>query len=194
MILFCFCCVRFLCYIIMILLLYPSTFRLHMLKTFMLKDAIKARFSQALQENNQLAMNLILLLLTAINDREKILSDRDEGRSLDDEDILSMLQTMIEQRKQSMTLYEQEGRLDMAEEEAKENLILESFMPKILDETQTRHAVEQVIQELGANSIKDVKKTITELHRRYPKEMNFVLACHLVKRALKCNIDSHELS
>lgn len=157
----------------------------------MLKESIQVAFSGSLQEDNQLAISLISLLLTAINDREKALIDQGGSGILDDEEIMSMIQTMIEQRQQSMMLYEQEGRLDMAEEEAEENRILQSFMPKVLDEVQTRHAVEQVIQELGAHGIKDVKKTINELHRRYPKEMNFSLACSMVKQALKCHVNNY---
>jgi uncharacterized protein YqeY len=95
-----------------------------------------------------------------------------------------MLQTMIKQRREAIALYEQGGRLELAEQEREEIGIIETFLPKQFDDAEVRKAVADVIAEIGATSIKDMGRTMAELRSRYAGQMDFGKASGYVKEVL----------
>ena len=118
------------------------------------------------------------------------LKDRDiEARGLgkepiSDEEILSLLQKMIKQRTESAGVYEQGGRPELAANERAEIAIIESFLPKQMDEAETQAAIEAAIAETGAAGPKDMGKVIGALKGAYVGRMDFGKASGLVKAAL----------
>jgi uncharacterized protein YqeY len=91
---------------------------------------------------------------------------------------------MIRQRRESIALYEQGGRLELAQQEAEEITIIESFLPKQLSAAEIEQAAKAVIGELGSSSIKDMGRTMATLKQRYAGQMDFAKAGAMVKSLL----------
>lgn len=148
---------------------------------------MRERFSTALKEamraKNERAVSTIRLMMAALKDREIAARGRGED-GVSEAEILGMLQTMVKQRREAIDLYEKGGRCELAEQEREEIAIIESFLPKALNEEETRSAVGAVISELGADSLKQMGAVMTELRARYPGQMDFGRASMLVKDQL----------
>jgi uncharacterized protein len=124
------------------------------------------------------------LILAALKDRDIAARTKGNGGEIDDAAILVMLQSMIKQRRESITLYEQGGRLELAEQEREEIEVIERFMPAQMDEDAIAEAVKAVIDELGAASLKDMGRAMGALKERFSGEMDFSKASALVKDRL----------
>ena len=98
--------------------------------------------------------------------------------------ILSVLQTMVRQREEAIVLYEQGGRDELARQEAEEIDVIQSFLPRQMSEDETAQAVSALIAEIGAESIKDMGRTMALLKQRYAGMMDFGQASAVVKTAL----------
>jgi len=145
-----------------------------------LNDALK----DALRTQDHAAITTLRLILTAIRDRDIAARVRGNTEGVSDREILDLLRTMIRQRRESIALYEQGGQLDLVEAEEAEIDVIQRFLPKQLDEGETRGAVRQVIDDLGAAGLKDVGRTMAELRTRYPGQMDFAKASGMVKKEL----------
>jgi uncharacterized protein YqeY len=98
--------------------------------------------------------------------------------------VVDVLQKMAKQRRESITLYEQGGRQELADAEKAELLVIEEFLPQQMGEDETRAAIEAIKAELGASSIKDMGKVIAELKARHGTQLDMGKASGLVKAAL----------
>ena len=141
-----------------------------------LKDAMKAK--------DDVAVRTLRLILAALKDRDIAARTRGNMDGIGDDEILGLLQTMIRQRRESITLYEQGGRVDLVEQEKAEIAVIECFLPQQMSEEEVKAAVDAVIAEIGASSIKDMGRTMAELRSRYAGQMDFAKAGALVKAAL----------
>ena len=103
---------------------------------------------------------------------------------IDETQILGMLQTMVKQREESIGQYEQGGRLEMVEQEREEIAIITGFLPPRLDEAAMEDVIGSVMAELGADSIKDMGRTMAALRERYAGQMDFGKASAVVKSRL----------
>jgi len=95
-----------------------------------------------------------------------------------------MLQTMIRQRRDSIKLYEQGGRLELAEQEQEEIEIIQEYLPRQLGEDEIAIAVGSVIEEVGASALKDMGKVMSALRERYSGQMDFGRASKIAKQRL----------
>jgi uncharacterized protein YqeY len=125
----------------------------------------------------------VRLIQAAIKDKDIEARGAGRGQATDDE-ILALLQKMIKQRQESMAIYDQNGRPELAQQEREEAEIVASFLPKQMDETETRAAIEAAIAESGAASMKDMGKVIGVLRGKYAGQMDFGKASALVKEML----------
>ena len=141
-----------------------------------LKDAMKAK--------EQCATATLRLILAALKDRDIAARGNGESELVGEDQILELLQKMIRQRRESIEAYQKGGRDDLVAKEEDEIQVIERFLPKPLSETETREAVEGVISELAASTIKDMGKVMGALKQRYPGRMDFGKASALVKQAL----------
>jgi hypothetical protein len=91
---------------------------------------------------------------------------------------------MIKQRRESITLYEQGGRPELAEKERGEIAIIERFLPKQLSEVELEQAVKDTIAAIGAHGIKDMGRTMAALKERYAGQMDSAKSSQVVKRLL----------
>ncbi|MBK4720223.1 GatB/YqeY domain-containing protein [Azospirillum sp. YIM DDC1] len=150
----------------------------------MLRTRLNEALKQAMLAKNQRAVSTVRLILAALKDRDIAARSRGVTDGIDEAEILSMLQTMIKQRGESIKLYEQGGRLELAEQEREEITIIEGFLPKQMSEEEVAAAVKTVVDEIGATCIKDMGKVMAELKTRYAGQMDFSKVSGTVKQQL----------
>ncbi|WP_119679047.1 GatB/YqeY domain-containing protein [Indioceanicola profundi] len=152
----------------------------------MLRTRLNEALKEAMRAKDQRATATLRLILAALKDRDIAARGRGVTEGIDDAELLSMLQTMVKQRRESIQLYEQGGRLELAQQEQEEIAVIEGFMPKQLDETETRAAISALVEETGATGIKDMGRVMAELRSRYAGQMDFAKASGYVREKLAC--------
>jgi uncharacterized protein YqeY len=124
------------------------------------------------------------LILAKLKDQDIAARPRGVTDGIPDEEILQMLQSMIKQRRESIALYEQGGRQELADQERDEIAVIERFLPRQMDEADTRAAIGAAIAATGAAGVKDMGKVMAELRARHAGQMDFGKASALVKGML----------
>ena len=149
-----------------------------------LRDSIKQGLVEATKSQDKRRMATLRLIQAALKDRD--IAGRTEGRDagVSDAEILDVLSRMVKQRRESAGIYEEAGRMELAQQEKEEIEIIESFLPKQLSDAETASAVEAVIKETGAASIKDMGRVMGELKKRHAGQMDFARAGAIVKEKL----------
>ena len=150
----------------------------------MIRERLNDRLRSAMKGREKRAVSTVRLILAAIKDRDIAARGKGDSDEISDQEILQVLQTMVRQRHESISLYEQGGRLELAEQETEEIVIIESFLPERLDEAATTEAIRTVVGEIGASSIKDMGRTMAILRERYAGQIDFAKASAVVKAQL----------
>ncbi|WP_119459124.1 GatB/YqeY domain-containing protein [Rhodospirillaceae bacterium SYSU D60014] len=145
-----------------------------------LNDALKA----AMKAKDQRSTSTLRLILAALKDRDIAARSRGNTEGIGDDEIIDMMQKMIRQRRDSITLYEQGGRTELAQQESEEIDIIQGFLPQQMDMAESQAAVDQAIADVGAASIKDMGRVMASLKERYAGRMDFAKAGTLVKQKL----------
>ena len=150
----------------------------------MMRERITDDLKTSMKSKDSCRVSTLRLILAALKDRD--IAARGEGgdQEIDETQILDMLGKMIRQRHDSVKLYEEAGRLDLAQQEAREIAVIEEYLPKQLDEGEIDQAVRDMIRELGANSVKDMGRTMAALKETYGGCMDFSRARTIVKASL----------
>ncbi|MBW7851106.1 MAG: GatB/YqeY domain-containing protein [Rhodospirillales bacterium] len=145
-----------------------------------LNDSLKA----AMLAKDARTVSTVRLILAALKDRD--IAGRTKGQTdgISDDEILQMLQSMMKQRRESIALYEQGGRLELAQQEAEEIEIIERFLPKQLTDEELAQSVADTIAELGAGGLKDMGRVMATLRERFAGRMDFAKASAVAKRQL----------
>ncbi len=145
-----------------------------------LNDALKT----SLKEKKERAVSTIRLVLASLKDRD--IAARSSGNldGISDDEILKLLQSMVKQRNESISLYEKGGRLELAEQEREEIEVIKSFLPAQMSDAEIEAAVDALIKETGAESIKDMGRIMSGLRESYAGKMDFAKAGALVKQRL----------
>ncbi|MCJ2098202.1 GatB/YqeY domain-containing protein [Methylobacterium sp. E-046] len=149
----------------------------------MLRARLTTEMKEAMKAGDKDKLATVRMIQAALKDKD--IEARGLGKEpTSDEEILSLLQKMIKQRNESATVYEQGGRPELAATERAEIAIIEGFLPKQMDESETKAAVEAAILETGAAGPKDMGKVISALKGAFAGRMDFGKASGLVKAAL----------
>lgn len=149
----------------------------------MLRQRFTDAQKEALKGGDKRRLGTVRLIQAALKDKDIEARGAGKGQATDEE-ILGLLQKMIKQRQESLAIYEQAGRQELAAQEREEAEIIQSFLPKQMDEAETREAIEAAIAGTGAASIKDMGKVIEALRGEYAGRMDFAKASGLVKEML----------
>ncbi len=149
-----------------------------------MREEIKDALKEALKAQDKRRMATIRLMQAAIKDRD--IAARTEGADtlVSDDDILAILAKMIKQREESAVTYENAGRAELATQEREEIAVIKSFMPTQLTDEEVEAAAAEVVEELGAESLKDMGRCMGELKKRYAGRMDFGKAGAVVKGKL----------
>lgn len=150
----------------------------------MLRQRLSDALKDALKSKDQVGVSTIRLILAALKDRDIAARSKGNMDGIGEDEILGLLQGMIKQRQESIGLYEKGGRLELAEQEKNEIVVIERFLPKQMSEAEMAAAVREAIKEAGAQSIKDMGKVMAALKSRHAGQMDFSKASALVKQTL----------
>lgn len=149
----------------------------------MLRDDIKAATISAMKAGEKDRTAALRLIGAKIKDRD-IETRTGKAPDNDDDLVTEVLQKMAKQRRESITMYEEGGRQELADQEKAELAVIEEFLPAMMDEATTKAAIEAVKADTGAESIKDMGRVMGELKKRHGAELDMGLASALVKAAL----------
>jgi uncharacterized protein YqeY len=149
----------------------------------MIRDTIKAAQISAMKAGDKPRLAAVRLILAKLKDKDIELRT---ASSLPDDDVLvvDVMQKMIKQRRESITLYVQGGRQELADIEQAELAIIEEFLPAQMSEDEVKAAIEATKTELGASSLKDMGRVVAELKARHGQSLDMGKASALVKAAL----------
>jgi len=147
-----------------------------------LRDAITAQMKEAMKGGDKTRVGALRLIMAALKDRE--IEARGAGAALAPADEMALLAKMVKTRQESLAIYEQAGRTDLASQERAEIAVINEFLPKQMDEAAVKAAAEAAIAEIGAASIKDMGKVVGALKAKYPGQMDFGKASAIVKGLL----------
>ena len=148
----------------------------------MLRDAISTQMKEAMKGGEKTRVGALRLIMAALKDRE--IEARGSGAALSPADEMALLAKMVKTRQESLAIYEQAGRTDLAEQERAEINVINEFLPKQMDEAAVEAAAKAAIAEVGAASVKDMGKVVGALKAKYPGQMDFAKASAIVKGLL----------
>ena len=129
-------------------------------------------------------ISALRLVIASIKDRDIIAKGKGNDTGINDEEIISLLQTMIKQRKSSIDMYLEGKREDLAKKEQNEIEIISKFLPKQLSKEEINNIIDMTIKSCEASSMKDMGKVINLLKKKHNGEMNFGDVSKIVKSKL----------
>lgn len=150
----------------------------------MLRDDLKNAMKSAMKDRRTAELATIRLILAAIKDRDIAAREHGQHDGVDDDAIRGLLQKMIKQRGESIALYEQGGRLELAQSEQAEVDVIRSFLPAPMDAAQTEAAVDAAIDQVGASGIKDMGKVMAALKQQHAASLDAQMAASVAKKRL----------
>jgi uncharacterized protein YqeY len=137
-----------------------------------------------MRAKNERKVGTVRLIIAALKDRDIAARGKGNADGIGDDEIAQMLQSMIKSRRESIVLYEQGGRVELAEQEREEIAIIETFLPQQMSEAEVEAAIKAAIAEAGAKSIKDMGKVMAALKARHAGQMDFAKASAATKALL----------
>ena len=149
-----------------------------------LREKINQQFNTALKNKNKTLVSTLRLIVAAIKERD--IANRKGGKKeeVKDQEIIKVLQKMKKQRQDSASLYEKGGRQELLNVEKAEIEVIDTFLPKQLNEEETKKICKEIIESIGASSIKDMGKIMGSLKQKYSDSIDFSKANTIIKGLL----------
>lgn len=149
----------------------------------MLRENLQNALKNAMKEKNMPEVSAVRMIIAGM--KEKDVDARGKGRpEADDSELLAMMQTMIKQRMESIKMYNDGNRADLAAKEQAEISVIERFMPQQLSADETLAVIKKAISETEAASMKDMGKVMAVLKAKYAGQIDFGSASGLIKTLL----------
>ncbi len=150
----------------------------------MLRSQFTEALKTAMKAKDVRTTATLRLILAALKDRDIAARTKGDGGEIDAAAILSMLQSMIKQRRDSIEAYTKGGRNELADQEAQEIEVIERFLPEQLGDEEMTNAVNGVIEAVGAESLKEMGAVMAKLREDFAGQMDFGKASGIVKKRL----------
>ena len=150
----------------------------------MLRDQFTDALKTAMREKDQRRLSTVRMILAKLKERDIEARAKGNAEGIPDAEIQQMLQGMVKQRRESIALYEQGGRPELAQQEGEEIAVIEGFLPKQMSDSELEAAVKAAIADAGAASVKDMGKVMAVLKERHAGQMDFSKASAAVKKQL----------
>ena len=148
-----------------------------------LKKQIEDKLNEALKAKDKNTYPTLRLIVSAMKDAE--IAGRSKGqKEIKDSDIVSILKKMIKQRNESCEVYKKAGRTELLESETKEINVINIFLPKQLNEEETKKICEEAINSVGASSMKDMGKVMGVLRSQHADTLDFSKVSGIIKGLL----------
>lgn len=151
----------------------------------MIRERLSNDLKEAIKAKESTRVSTLRLILAAVKDRDIAARSEDTTDGVPDTEILAILGKMIKQRQESARIYEEAGRLDLAEQEVAETDVIRAYLPRQMSGAEIEAAVGAVIAETGAASVRDMGKVMGLLKTRYAGKMDFGVAGAAVKSAFR---------
>lgn len=149
-----------------------------------IRNQINADLKQALKAKDSERLGTLRLINAAIKDRDIEARGQGATEGVDDAGLLVIMARMVKQRQESARVYEEGGRLELAEKELSEIKIIEDYLPKQLSDAEVDAAISEAIAETGASSLRDMGKVMAVLKTKFTGQLDFGKAGGLVKAKL----------
>jgi uncharacterized protein len=149
-----------------------------------LREAFAERLKQALKGRDARTVSTVRLILAALKEHDVAARGKGKLAAVGEAEIQQILQAMIKQRRESIALYDQGNRPELAQRERDEIAVIESFLPRQFEEAEIDQAASAIIAETGASGIKDMGKVMAALRQRHAGVMDFARASAIVRRRL----------
>lgn len=149
-----------------------------------MRERIAATLKDAMKNQDKARLATLRLINAAIKDKDIALRGEGGATGVSDADVLGILGRMVKQRQESARAYEEGGRLDLAERERDEVLIIEEFLPRKLTDEEVAKAIDKAIGATEASSIRDMGRVMGVLKSKYTGQMDFGRVGPMVKRRL----------
>ena len=147
----------------------------------MLRDDINSALKEAMKSGEGRRVSTLRLINAAILERETRGAER---TTLNDAEIVGVMQKMVKQRQEALELYEKARRSELAAQEREEIGIISAYLPKQMSDIEAAHAISALIKELEAATLKDMGRTMAALKERFAGQMDFAKAGAQVKKLL----------
>jgi len=151
----------------------------------MIRERLSNDLKEAIKAKEAARVSTLRLILAAVKDRDIAARSEENADGVPDTEILAILGKMIRQRQESARIYEEGGRLDLAEQELAETEVIRGYLPKQMSPAEVEAAVTAAIAETGAASVRDMGKVMGLLKARYTGRMDFAAAGTAVKAAFR---------
>jgi len=149
-----------------------------------LREKINAQFNTALKSRNKTLVSTLRLILAAIKERDIANRTSEKKEVVKDEEIIKVLRRMRKQRQESANLYKKGERQELLEAEESEIKVIDTFLPKQLNEEETKKICKETIETLGVSSVKDIGKIMGTLKQKYSNSIDFSKVNTIVKGLL----------
>ena len=150
----------------------------------MLREAFSERLKQAMRARESRTVSTVRLIMAALKDRDIAARGSGNTEGIPEPEILRMLQGMVKQRRESIALYRQGNRPELAQQEEEEIAVIESFLPQQMSDAETTTAIKAAIAETGAAGLKDMGKVMAVLRERHTGIIDMARAGPAVKQLL----------
>ncbi|MES2289384.1 MAG: GatB/YqeY domain-containing protein [Pseudomonadota bacterium] len=149
----------------------------------MIRDDISAAQTASMKAGDKETLATVRLMMAAIKNRD-IEARTGKAPADDDTLVVEVLQKMVKQRRESIQMFTDGGRQELADKEAGEVAVIERFLPAQLSDEETTLAIEAIKAELGASGVKDMGRVMAALKERHASQLDMSKASALVKAAL----------
>jgi uncharacterized protein YqeY len=150
----------------------------------MLREAFSERLKDAMRAKDAATVGTLRMVMAALKDRDIAARGGEHNGTIPESEILRLLQGMVKQRRESITLYQQGNRPELVAKEEGEIAIIESFLPKQMSDDEVAAAVKAAIADTGAAGIKDMGKVMAVLRERHTGVLDMAKAGAVVKQQL----------
>ncbi len=150
----------------------------------MLRDDIKNALTVAMKGKDKSGVSTLRLIMAAIKDRDIAARSKGVTDGIGEDEILNLMQSMVKQRHESIVMYENGGRMELAQQETDEISVIKTFMPAQLSAEEAAISIDEAISTTGAKSIKDMGKVMGHLKSKFTGRMDFGKAGSIIKNRL----------
>jgi len=149
-----------------------------------LRDSFTTEMKAAMKSGDQRRLSTVRMIMAGLKDRDIDARGKGNPNGIDDGDILRLLQGMVKQRRESIELYKQGNRPELAQQEQEEIAVIESFLPKQMSDAEAEAAIKAAISATGAQSVKDMGKVMAALKEKHSGQLDMSKAGGMVKKVL----------
>lgn len=149
-----------------------------------LRDTLSTVLKASMKAGDQRRVSTVRMILAALKERDIDARGKGNPNGIDEGEIQRMMQGLVKQRHEAITLYKQGNRPELAQQEQEEIAVIESFLPKQMSEAEAEQAIKAAIAATGAQSVKDMGRVMAALKEKFSGQLDLSKAGGRVKQLL----------